>query len=301
MTDLPVINHWIDGAPSEGASTRTAPVFNPAKGTVAKNVRLASTGDVDTAVASALAAYAGWADTSQAKRQSVMFNFRELLNARKGELADILTAEHGKVTPTRSARSPRPRGRRVRARHPAPVQGRVLRERVDRRRRVLAPPAARRRRHHQPVQLSGHGAVVVLPDRDRRRQHGRAQAEREGPVGVQLDGRALHGGRPARRRLQRRARRQGGRRRAARAPGRRVDLLRRLHPDREVHLRDRRPPRQAGAGPRRREEPHARAAGCRPRPRPRGGRRGQRRASARPASAAWRSASSSPSSPSPTS
>jgi malonate-semialdehyde dehydrogenase (acetylating)/methylmalonate-semialdehyde dehydrogenase len=94
----PVINHWIDGAPSAGTSSRTAPVFNPAIGIVAKNVRLASAADVDTAVASALAAFPGWRDTSQAKRQTVMFAFRELLNQRKGELAEILTAEHGKVT-----------------------------------------------------------------------------------------------------------------------------------------------------------------------------------------------------------
>ena len=98
MTDLPVITHWIDGAPFDGSSTRTAPVFNPARGEVAKNVRLAGASDVDAAVASAHAAYPGWRDTSQAKRQGIMFTFRELLNARKGELADILTAEHGKVT-----------------------------------------------------------------------------------------------------------------------------------------------------------------------------------------------------------
>ncbi|TFC85748.1 CoA-acylating methylmalonate-semialdehyde dehydrogenase [Cryobacterium sinapicolor] len=98
LTELPVITHWIDGAPLLGVSTRTAPVFNPALGAVAKNVLLASSVDVDTAVASAQAAYPLWRDTSQAKRQGVMFNFRELLNARKGELADILTAEHGKVT-----------------------------------------------------------------------------------------------------------------------------------------------------------------------------------------------------------
>lgn len=98
MNQTPVIDHWISGAPSEGTSTRTAPVFNPATGAVAKNVRLASTADVDVAVASALAAFAGWRDTSQAKRQSIMYNFRELLNQRKGELADIVTAEHGKVT-----------------------------------------------------------------------------------------------------------------------------------------------------------------------------------------------------------
>jgi malonate-semialdehyde dehydrogenase (acetylating)/methylmalonate-semialdehyde dehydrogenase len=98
MTDLPVLTHWIDGAPGAGTSTRTAPVYNPATGRVQRLVSLASAADVDTAVASAQAAYPAWRDASIAKRQGVMFNFRELLNARKGELADILTNEHGKVT-----------------------------------------------------------------------------------------------------------------------------------------------------------------------------------------------------------
>ena len=56
--------------------------------------------------------------------------------------------------------------------------------------------------------------------------------------------------------------------------------------------------RQAGAGARRRQEPHARAARRRPRHGRR--RRGRRPATARPASAAWRSASCSPSTRSPT-
>ena len=92
------LNHWIGGADNAATSTRTAPVYNPATGAVAKNVLLANTADVDTAVAVASAAFPGWRDTSQARRQTIMFAFRELLNERKGELADILTAEHGKVT-----------------------------------------------------------------------------------------------------------------------------------------------------------------------------------------------------------
>ena len=98
MTDLPTISHWIGGAILDGDSTRTSPVFNPATGRAAKNVRLASTGDVNDAVAVALAAFPAWRDTSQAKRQTIMYSFRELLNARKEDLAGILTAEHGKVT-----------------------------------------------------------------------------------------------------------------------------------------------------------------------------------------------------------
>jgi malonate-semialdehyde dehydrogenase (acetylating)/methylmalonate-semialdehyde dehydrogenase len=92
-----IVKHWVGGAEFAGASTRTAPVYNPALGAVAREVMLASTADVDHAVKVAAAAQPGWAGTSIAKRQQIMFAFREALNARKGELAAILTEEHGKV------------------------------------------------------------------------------------------------------------------------------------------------------------------------------------------------------------
>ena len=95
---MDILDHWVSGAPFAGVSTRTAPVYNPAEGTVSREVRLATVADVDIAVQSAKAAFPAWAETSLAKRQSIMFTFRELLNARKGEVAAILTNEHGKVT-----------------------------------------------------------------------------------------------------------------------------------------------------------------------------------------------------------
>jgi malonate-semialdehyde dehydrogenase (acetylating)/methylmalonate-semialdehyde dehydrogenase len=94
---MDIVNHWLNGELFEGESTRTAPVYDPALGTVAREVRLGSTADLGVAIAAAKAAFPAWADTSLTKRQQIMFNFRELLNARKGELAEILTAEHGKV------------------------------------------------------------------------------------------------------------------------------------------------------------------------------------------------------------
>ncbi|QJU53469.1 CoA-acylating methylmalonate-semialdehyde dehydrogenase [Herbiconiux sp. KACC 21604] len=98
MTDSPrTIPHWIDGAHDPGAGDRTAPVYDPARGVVTANVVLADTADVARAVASAKAAFPAWRDTSLAKRQTVLFRFRELLNERKGELAEIITSEHGKV------------------------------------------------------------------------------------------------------------------------------------------------------------------------------------------------------------
>jgi malonate-semialdehyde dehydrogenase (acetylating)/methylmalonate-semialdehyde dehydrogenase len=97
MSNLPVINHWIGGAESVPNSGRTAPVFDPALGVETKRVALANEAEIQAAVASAKAAFPDWRDTSLAKRQQVMFAFRELLNARKGELAEIITSEHGKV------------------------------------------------------------------------------------------------------------------------------------------------------------------------------------------------------------
>jgi malonate-semialdehyde dehydrogenase (acetylating)/methylmalonate-semialdehyde dehydrogenase len=94
-----VLDHWVSGAAFAGTSDRTAPVYDPARGVVQREVRLASPADVDAAVAAAKAAFPAWSDASWNKRQGVLFAFREIVNARKGELAAILTSEHGKVTP----------------------------------------------------------------------------------------------------------------------------------------------------------------------------------------------------------
>ena len=110
----------------------------------------------------------------------------------------------------------RHRSGRVRLRHPASAEGRVLGERRHRRRHAHAAPAARRVRRHHAVQLPGDGAAVDVPGGDRLRQHLRPEAFGESAVGVDAHGRAVQGSRPARRRAQRRARRQGGGRRDAR-------------------------------------------------------------------------------------
>jgi malonate-semialdehyde dehydrogenase (acetylating)/methylmalonate-semialdehyde dehydrogenase len=96
-SDVPVIGHWIDGAARASASGRTAPVHNPATGAVTGHVALADDSEIADAIASAQRGFQVWSGYSIARRQAVMFAFRELLNARKGELAAIITAEHGKV------------------------------------------------------------------------------------------------------------------------------------------------------------------------------------------------------------
>jgi malonate-semialdehyde dehydrogenase (acetylating) / methylmalonate-semialdehyde dehydrogenase len=91
------IEHWIAGQATAGQSTRTAPVFNPATGEQQAEVLLASASDVDTAVAVAHDAAQEWAQSSLSRRAKVLFAFRELVNQHIDTLAELITAEHGKV------------------------------------------------------------------------------------------------------------------------------------------------------------------------------------------------------------
>lgn len=91
------IDHWMNNQSFAGTSSATAPVTNPATGVVTGQVALASVEDARAVIDAAAAAFPEWRDTSLAKRTQILFNFRELLNSRKGELAEIITSEHGKV------------------------------------------------------------------------------------------------------------------------------------------------------------------------------------------------------------
>jgi malonate-semialdehyde dehydrogenase (acetylating)/methylmalonate-semialdehyde dehydrogenase len=97
VTGMRTISHWIDGRAIGGTSGRRGPVFDPATGQHTAEVELASSDEVDAAVASARAAYPGWRATPLSRRSEVMFRVREILDARRKELAAIITSEHGKV------------------------------------------------------------------------------------------------------------------------------------------------------------------------------------------------------------
>ncbi|MDI6105495.1 CoA-acylating methylmalonate-semialdehyde dehydrogenase [Actinoplanes sp. NEAU-A12] len=94
---MATIEHWIDGAGTRGVSTRRAPVFQPATGRRQHDVLLASPQDVDAAVRAAAAAFARWSQASLSQRATVLFAFRELVNASAQQLAEIVSDEHGKV------------------------------------------------------------------------------------------------------------------------------------------------------------------------------------------------------------
>ena len=91
------VSHWIGGRPWGGAADRRGDIYNPATGQVTGPVDFASAPVVGDAVAAAAKALPGWRSYSLAKRTSVLFAFRELINAHRGELAELVSSEHGKV------------------------------------------------------------------------------------------------------------------------------------------------------------------------------------------------------------
>ena len=97
MSNLPVVNHWINGQEVAGDASHVSLVTDPALGVATKQVNVASDKEIEAAFAAAQAAFPKWRDMSQARKQTIMFKFRELLNERKTELAALITEEHGKV------------------------------------------------------------------------------------------------------------------------------------------------------------------------------------------------------------
>ncbi|MCU1496012.1 MAG: methylmalonate-semialdehyde dehydrogenase [Acidimicrobiaceae bacterium] len=91
------IDHFIAGKQVTSGSGRVTPVFDPATGKQTAEVGLASTDEVDLAIATAKEAFASWRHTSLSRRTEVMFGFRQILDARRSELAAAISAEHGKV------------------------------------------------------------------------------------------------------------------------------------------------------------------------------------------------------------
>src|SRR5919198_3939070 len=94
---MKTIEHWIGATPTAGASTRRSTVWNPATGEAQAEVVLAEPSDVDSGVQAAKKAFDSWRYVSLTRRVRIMFAFRELVNKNLDAIAEIISAEHGKV------------------------------------------------------------------------------------------------------------------------------------------------------------------------------------------------------------
>jgi malonate-semialdehyde dehydrogenase (acetylating) / methylmalonate-semialdehyde dehydrogenase len=91
------IGHWVAGQSVAGTSGRTGPVFDPAIGAQTGEVALASANEIDEVVKVARHAATSWGVSSLSTRAGLLFRLRELLDARRDDLAALITSEHGKV------------------------------------------------------------------------------------------------------------------------------------------------------------------------------------------------------------
>jgi malonate-semialdehyde dehydrogenase (acetylating) / methylmalonate-semialdehyde dehydrogenase len=206
------ISHWIGGKSWEQSPERSGKVFNPATGEQSGEVAFATVAEVDAAVETARKAFEEWRHVPVTRRQNVMFDFRRIVADRKQQMAELLTAEHGKTIP--DALGEVQRGLEVIefACNIAHLTKGEYSEQVSTGVDTYTIRQPLGGGGYHPVQLPGHGPDVDVPARHRRRQHLRPQAVGEGPVGVAAGGGVVGRGRAAPGCVQRGPRRQGGRR-----------------------------------------------------------------------------------------
>ena len=94
MTTYPDLHLYIDGAWRR--SDRSQPVINPATEGVLGQVPLASTADLDDAMAAASNGFRIWSRTSPKRRAEVIFKATALMRQRQEEIATAITLEQGK-------------------------------------------------------------------------------------------------------------------------------------------------------------------------------------------------------------
>ncbi len=96
---LKVVNHFIGGQLVESTSGRSGVVWDPATGKEQGSVPFASAAEADHTVAVAKAAFPAWRATPLSRRAEIMFRLRELADANRRAIAELITAEHGKTLP----------------------------------------------------------------------------------------------------------------------------------------------------------------------------------------------------------
>ena len=109
--------------------TESLPVYNPATEEVIESVPLSGSHEVNLAVAAASEALKQWSRTSVMERATLMFRYKQLLEAHVDELATVVTRHHGKTL--EEARGEVRRGIEVvdfACGAPSLLQGRTLRQ-----------------------------------------------------------------------------------------------------------------------------------------------------------------------------
>ncbi|HEV8420061.1 MAG TPA: aldehyde dehydrogenase family protein, partial [Actinomycetota bacterium] len=84
---------------SGNGDVQVDPIPDPSTGETIALLPYSSPEEIDEAIRAARAAFPGWADTPVPERAQVMFRFKQLLEDRFEELAQLVTRENGKTLP----------------------------------------------------------------------------------------------------------------------------------------------------------------------------------------------------------
>lgn len=94
---LSKVEHWMNGRRVSAEGGRVAKVWDPARGVAQAEVALASIEEVDAAVAGAKAVWPEWRATPLGRRAEILFEVRSLVSARRRQIAEAVSREHGKT------------------------------------------------------------------------------------------------------------------------------------------------------------------------------------------------------------
>jgi len=96
LTQVKKLKNYINGEWVESKATQFEDVYDPAKKEVIAQVPLSTKEEIDYAIEVAAKAFESWKNVPVLKRTKVLFNFQQLLEKNKQELAKIITIENGK-------------------------------------------------------------------------------------------------------------------------------------------------------------------------------------------------------------
>jgi malonate-semialdehyde dehydrogenase (acetylating)/methylmalonate-semialdehyde dehydrogenase len=94
---MTLLGNYIDGARVSSNSNRTSACYNPATGEKRLDVSLSTADETRAAVEKAQEAFKTWSKVTPLNRARIMFKFKELIEKHADEIAELITAEHGKV------------------------------------------------------------------------------------------------------------------------------------------------------------------------------------------------------------
>ncbi|WP_343248640.1 CoA-acylating methylmalonate-semialdehyde dehydrogenase [Diplocloster hominis] len=97
MNEVKQCQLFINGKFVSSTSNQWMDIYNPSTGELLAQAPRCTKAELETAIASAKAAYPGWRNTPPAKRAQLFFRLRELIVNHMEELTDCVCRENGKV------------------------------------------------------------------------------------------------------------------------------------------------------------------------------------------------------------